>query len=536
MRLFGTREAAPRSTGRRSHNLRHRTAAAAVLAALSMAATACGGGSGDSGDTGGTGGKPVDGGTLTLGVGLQLADFDPFNGINQNYVMDKTLYSYLITYDSKLQPHPDMATSWEFAPDNASVTIKLRTAEFADGTPVTANDVVVGVQRALNPQTGLTQGGVASFIRSATAVDDHTVRVDFNQPTTQDRVLDWMFYFPVVQAAKDDPTQLKTAPAGSGPFVVDSFQPGNSLTLKRNPHYFGAKPHLDKVVYRFFDDQDAMVAALQSGDVQGTVWQELRYDQQLKGQYDLVDGSSSALTLLFYLNPQIAPFDDVDCRKAVMKALDRQKILTATQGTTGQIVPGPFPPTSPVYDKTLLKQNGFDLAAAKKGIASSCSTTTATGVVQPSAGVSTAMTILQADLKQAGFTLNLQNMDNASYIPALRTGKIAATMYPTVNPFRSPASLATNRAFSGGAENYWWAGKGVPGDYVTALTAVQQAQTPEQQKAAAAQFNQALLADSWATGMYTQIDRFALGKDVHGFAFSPSDQLVLTGTWVSSGQ
>ncbi|MBQ0827220.1 ABC transporter substrate-binding protein [Streptomyces tagetis] len=459
---------------------------------------------------------------------MQFADFDPYNGAPENNIIAGTLYSNLIEYDKDLTPKPDVATEWTMAPDRRSVTITLRETTFGDKTPLTAADVVEGVKRATDPKTALTVGGVSSFIDSAQAVDDHSVKVTFKEPTGEDRVLDWMFYFPVVKSGGNDPEKLKTQPAGSGPYLLDSYQPGDRMVLKANPDYYdAAKVSVKKVVYQFFNDQDSLVAALQSGDVDGTAFQELRYDQQLKGRYQLIDGSESAATMLFYLNPTKAPFDDADCRRAVMRAVDRDKILQAVQGKTGTTVPGPFPPSSPAYDASLMDEVGFDAAAAKSGIAASCSTKSATAVVQPSPGVSQGLTIVQADLAAAGFDLRLQNVDSANFATQLRAGKVQTAMFITVNPFRSPASLATNRGFSGGEGNYWWFGKGVPENYQKALTAVQQAITDDQQKAANDQFNRALLEASWTTGIYTQINRFAMADHVKGFRVNPVNHLIL---------
>lgn len=526
------RIASTQLTAGRAGRATRRMVGAGIAAVLAVALVACGSSAPSSGPS--DGGEPVAGGTLTLGVGLQLLDFDPFNGTNQNYIIDKTLYSNLIRYTPDLEPEPDLASEWTIADDNLSVTITLREAGFADGTPVTSADVVAGVARAKDPAIALTQAGVASFISAATAVDDRTVRVDFTEPTNEDRVLDWMFFFPVVEASKNNPDTLKTEAAGSGPFMVDSYSPGTQLTLVPNPNYYDPdQPYLDKVVYRFFSDQDGMVSALQSGDVDGTVWQELRYDQQLQSSFELIDASPSAETMLFYVNPTMAPFDDVDCRVAVMRAIDREKVLRSIQGDSGQIVPGPFPPSSPAFDEGLFDEVGYDAAAAKAGIAESCATTSAVVPATPSTGVTQGLTIIQSDLAAVGFDLQLQSMDQATFATLLRDGKAQAAMFPTVNPFRSVASLSTNRGFSGGENNYWWFGAGVPEDYRTALTAVGDALTPEEIATANAQFNQALLANSWTTGMYTKIGRFALGENVQGWGFSPSNQLELGGVYLS---
>src|ERR1700754_3002520 len=78
------------------------TAVAAILAATLAGSLATGASAQSS--------TPVQGGTLTLGVGRPLQDFDPYQGANQNYIIARTLYSNLISYSADLKPVPDLAT------------------------------------------------------------------------------------------------------------------------------------------------------------------------------------------------------------------------------------------------------------------------------------------------------------------------------------------------------------------------------------------------------------------------------------------
>ncbi|HEY6495456.1 MAG TPA: ABC transporter substrate-binding protein, partial [Trebonia sp.] len=468
-------------------------------------------------------------GELVLGTSEPLVSFDPYNGIDQNYVIDHTLYSYLITYDKNRDPHPDLATSWTFAPDNMSITIHLRTADFSDGTPVTASDIIAGVKRAQNPVSGETQTGVAKFIASVTAQGTHAVVVRFKQPTARDTVLDWMFFFPVVEAAKDNPAYLQNHAAGSGPFILQSYSPNNSLVLAKNPHYYDpAEPKLKSVTIKFFNDQSSMVAALQFGQLNAAQFVDYNLLSQLQGQFNIRTGSPDAETMIFYLNPTLAPFNNQGCREAIMRAVDRQAIMQVVQGGEGDPVPGPFTPGSAGYNAGLLQSNGFNLAAARAGIAAHCATKTASAVVQPDpSGVEQALEIIQQDLATAGFTLNLVPQDSATFVTQLHAGLTQAALYPTVNPFLSLGALTTNRGFSPLTDNYWWGKSGAPAQYVKAAQQAEDAVTPAQVKAAAAAFNTALVDQAWATGVYTEANHFVLNKDVSGFETNPADMIEL---------
>ncbi len=441
---------------------------AALAGALAVSACSSGGSSStaSSGGASATGsGGSSSGGQLTLGTTLPLVSFDPYNGIDQNYVIDHTMYSYLITYDKNRKPVPDLATSWKFAPDNKSITIQLRSAEFSDGTPVTPNDIIAGVKRAANPATGQAQTGVAKFISSVTASGAHAFVVHFKRATAQAAVLDWMFFFPVVEASHNNPSYLQTHAAGSGPFMLQSYQPNNQLVMVKNPHYYDpSQPKLASVTVKFFNDQSSMIAALQFGQLNAAQFVDYDLLAQLKNQFQVVTGSPDAETITFYLNPTIAPFNNEACRQAVMRAVDRTSIVKAVQGGEGYPVPGPFTPGSAGYDPSLLKTNGFNLAAAKSGIAAHCATKSATAAAQPNPpAIQQSLEIIQMDLASAGFTLNIQPQDSATFITNLQAGKAQVAMDPTVNPFLSLTALTSNRGFSPLSDNYWWGTAGAPG-------------------------------------------------------------------------
>ncbi len=262
---------------------------------------------------------------LTLGT-TKIMQFDPF--LTNTDIHIHAFYTYLVDYptDGTYEPVPAGAEKWEFAADHGSVTVTLREATFHSGAPVTAADVVAGVKRALNPDTAFTMAQPSAFIASAKAVDDRTVKIDFKAPSPEALVIDWMFAFPLIPADKNTPLLLEHEPAGSGAFRLGEYRRDQRLTLIKNAEYYDAgKPYLDEVEYRFFTDEDALIAALESGSVDGAAYIGFRHSERLKDRYALVQGSGRMS--LFFMNATIAPFDNKLLRQALARAIDRERII-----------------------------------------------------------------------------------------------------------------------------------------------------------------------------------------------------------------
>jgi peptide/nickel transport system substrate-binding protein len=481
--------------------------------------SACGSGSSASG--GAATGK------LTLGT-TKIMQFDPY--LTNTDIHIHAFYTYLVDYpsDGTYKPIPAGAEKWEFAQDQGSVTITLREATFHSGAPVTAEDVVAGVTRAQDPDAAFTLAQPTAFIASATAVDTRTVRLDFKQPAPEPLVLDWMFAFPLIPAASNTPAKLEREPAGSGPFLLEDFRRDQRLVLKKNPDFYDAgKPVLDEVEYRFFTDEDALVAALESGSVDGAAYIGFRHADRLRDRFTLVEGGGRMS--IFFMNATIPPFDNKLLRQAIARAIDRDRILKQVNFGIGEPVYTAFMPSSPAFDPAYLDSHGFDLDAAAALLEESGGARKAVaGVASGTPDVST-LEIIQADLKKIGFELEIAPQEEAAYLDALFASKLQCTAAAQPNNMQSPSLIARGRQMLTTDANTTFRDK-VPPAYVDAVAAAGSAITPEDQKSAYAALNEVLADESWAVGISTRPSLFALDKRVTGLVTDPRDFVDLTDT------
>ncbi|NEE01568.1 ABC transporter substrate-binding protein [Phytoactinopolyspora halotolerans] len=501
-------------------------AGAGTLAGVPLL-TACGSDDGSDSGSGSDGGADGAGGRITLGI-ANIMQFDPY--LTNTEIHINTFYTYLVDYagPDDYTAIPTGAESWEFDEGHTSVTIALRAATYHSGDAVTAADVVAGVERAQDPEAAFTLAQPSAFIDSATAVDELTVRLDFVRPTPEELVIDWMSAFPLVPADKNDPRTLENEPAGSGPFLLESFQRDRSLVLTRNPDFFDdGKPYLDEVEFRFFRDEEALVSALESGDVDGATYLALRNAERLRDRFTLVE--SPGRMDLFFMNGSKPPFDNKELRQAIARAIDRERIIEQVRFGLGEPVYTAFMPSSPAYDSAYLDSHGFDLAAAEQMLQASRGPTRATAGVGNEPGAMEILQIIQADLEKIGFELTIEPMEQTTFLEELFASNLECCVAAQPNNMQSPSLIARGRQMLPSTDNVMM-GDNVPDAYVEAVEATQSAVSEDEQATAYARLNEVLVDEAWAVGISTRPSLSALTDGIEGLTVDPRDFLVLTET------
>jgi len=265
-----------------------------------------------------------------------------------DYAMLGQIFEGLTAWDDSLAAVPAIALSWASA-DAQHWTFQLRHGvRFHNGRLLTAQDVLYSWQRvavAGNDWYGYTVG---PLLQSYTAVGTDTVQVTLSEPFAAFPTLLALPFMSVVPS--ETVGTIVTQPVGSGPFRFESWTAGDSLVVSHYDAYYGGRPYLDSVTYRFYADEAAM------------------YDDYLLGNLDLspvpaeriteVIGSPNAvwingLGLSYYgMKVDMPPFDDVRVRRALNYALDRPSIVEIAAAERGYLVPaeGPVPPGMQGYD------------------------------------------------------------------------------------------------------------------------------------------------------------------------------------------
>ena len=357
---------------------RTRPAAAVIALALSLTA-ACSSGSAGAADAG----KPVSGGSLTWAVETEPITFNP-----HQYAQAKArllvwnTFEALLTHDSRGGHLPWLSTGHQVSADGRRYTFTLRTdVTFTDGTRFDAAAVKANVDQFLtegyNPSVRAVQ---LRHLEKVEVVDPATVVFHLTQPDVL--LLDFLSS---PQGAQVSPKSLAGAKnlkaggpelAGTGPFILDRYSPGQEVHFVRNPAYNWAPAnaghsgpaYLEEITYRFLKESSVRVGALTSGQVQVIEGVPATDEGLITANRALTlnRGLNSGSAYSYYFNTGHAPFDDLRVRQAFREAVDVDAVLNGVYRGTATRAWSVIGPTSPFYDKTLEKTYSGDTAEANR--------------------------------------------------------------------------------------------------------------------------------------------------------------------------
>lgn len=493
-----------------------------------MVLGACASGSSTASAQGTAGGAPKTGGTLTVGVSADITSFDPSFRTIQNYAVAPSLYDSLIRYDASLKPVPGLATSWKIADDNASIAIRLRQGvKFHSGKLMTADDVVKNVEKGKDTARCQHMCNVLAGVKSAQALDAQNVFLTFVAPQPTPTIFDILETLFIIDPAGF--SALSNRPAGTGPFKLTEWVPRSTISLERNRDYWGtAGPYLDRLVFKVFDDVDAMVAALQTQSIDMIYNLPHRSAARLKDNYNIVVGNPDVLVYDWRLNTQKPPLDKKEVRQALQYAVNREGIVKQVLFGLSASKVSPYGKAMPGHDDSLVKQYAFDLAKAKDLLTRAGAPTGSFEITFSTAlaGIPEMAQIIQSDLSKIGWTVKLLPVDNAT----------AATYFNIVPaPYQSSISFALIRRFPPAivlgsgyrlTNNGHWPNGTPPKAYVDAVAEANKILDPERQRVAFQNLERAIVDEAWIVNLAANPLLSVLAKNVSGIAFNPDNMAV----------
>lgn len=292
-------------------------------------------------------------------AGFAIESDDSFN------LMGWGITETLVRVDFDGQMVPFLAESWAQTDDTTWSFTLREGVTFQNGEPFNAQAVAIAFNHLLNSETPL-RGLTPENIESIEAADERTVVIRTVEPDVlmPNRMTAPSFGILAPSAYESSPTD--PFGTGTGPFVLTEEEPEQSATLVKNETYWGGDVALDEVLILSAPDGDVRATMLRTGEID--IAESLPISQ-----IPLLEAEPS-VTLLrvaqprtrtLYLNNESGPMADVEVRRAVLHAIDKQAIVDAILEGVGESAVGPFAPTeawvnsnlsSDIYDPELARQ------------------------------------------------------------------------------------------------------------------------------------------------------------------------------------
>jgi peptide/nickel transport system substrate-binding protein len=400
-------------------------------------------------------GSVKDGGVFRLGTNSTIDSLNPFVAFNSDaYTTFEYIYPVLVQYNPQVQVVPDFAKTWAVSDSGRVWTFHtVAGAKWSDGKPMTAADAAWTFSTIIKFQSGPTanSAGYVAHMVSATAPNATTLVLTYKQPVAN--VLAQVEQTPILpehiwaQYAAGNGKALKTfannAPIVSGgPFTLFKYTAKQAALFRRNPSFYGTRPHVQGIALEFFTNDDAMITALKSGQLDGvetglpfTAVAQIKAARFIVSQtpgdsfddFIINDNPNQSASHKELLNPLV--------REAFDYAIDRKQIVSTSllgYGAPGSTI---IPPvtghwsdkaiTSTPFDLTkagqLLDQAGYKMGANGLRVASGHPMSYT--VIMPSATTdhygSRSFAIIQADFKKIGVQLTPQNLDDTAAYNAI---------------------------------------------------------------------------------------------------------------------
>ncbi len=378
--------------------------------------------------------------SIVLAMALEPPGLDPTAGAASAIaeITQYNIYETLTKINSDGSVTPLLAESWEVSPDLRTYTFKLRRGvKFQNGEPFNAQAVKFSFTRAGAEKSTNKDKRTFSSMESISAMDDTTLVI-----VNKELDPDFLFLMGQATAIIVEPKSADsnaTKPIGTGPYRLDSWSKGSSVTLAKWDGYRNASSvKLKKATFRFISDPAAQVAALLAGDVDAFPRVTPRSVPQFKGnpKYQVVVSGSRAKTILA-INNKKKPLDDVRVRRAIAMAIDRKAVIQGAGDGYGTPIGSHYVPGAPGYVDTT-GVNGYNPDRARALLKEAGITTPLelTLTLPPPPYARQGGEVIAAELAKVGIVAKLQNVEWAQWLSGTYGAKnYDLTIISHVEPF-----------------------------------------------------------------------------------------------------
>jgi peptide/nickel transport system substrate-binding protein len=340
---------------------------------------------------------------------------------------------------------PGLARSWDISKDGLTYTFQLRpNVTFHDGTPLTAESVKFCFDRQLNEQGPFYKTGTYPYVRgflgnvaSVEVVNPLTLQIRLKAPLTPflQYLAHHSLYIYSPEALRKWGKDVVKHPVGTGPFKLETWEPGVKVVLARNDQYWGGAPRLKQAIYVPIIEAQARLAAIRTGEIDLTMdvppdsLDGLRRDPNV-----VVAETNSSAVWYVALNTRHPVLKDRRVRQALNYAVNKEAIIRDILRGTAIVSHSPMSPVYGAYYEEKTQRYPYDLERARallKEAGHGGGFDLTFFVPESGSGMQSPVemaTVIQANLAAVGVRVKIQTMEWGAYLKKYLEGPDMAEM------------------------------------------------------------------------------------------------------------
>jgi ABC-type transport system substrate-binding protein len=373
---------------------------------------------------------PAEPKTLTIVSGTDVENFNIRRVTSSpSFSVLEHIYETLFYMDPEGNLEPLLAESIEAGEEEFSFLIKLREGvQFTDGTPFNAEAVKTNLDWILQTDPAPVFAFLINRIQEVTVVDDYTVQLslDSDFAPLAAHLSHGAIAMISPSALEQGEDWLTSNAVGTGPYVLENWLPGESVTLARNPDYWGDQPAIDTVVFKVIVEDGARIVEIEAGTADVAVRIPPAEAGRLAANpnIDIIE-TPGLRTIYIFFNVTEEPFTDVRVRQAVNYGVDVEGIVRDLFEGAARVSDAPIAPAvfgysaQPVYARDVERARQL---LEDAGVAEG----TTVVLYHPTARyIQDALVAdaVRAQLREIGLNVELRTLEWGQYVPKVRETK-----------------------------------------------------------------------------------------------------------------
>lgn len=263
------------------------------------------------------------------------------------------IFNSLIKYDEKLNHAPELAEKWEISADQKTITFTLKdNLVWADGTPLTSEDVLFTWKLVTDPNTRTPYASDYLLVKKASTPDKNTFEVTYEE-TYAPAIDTWAsLHILPKHLLKDEDinnTYFSRKPTGSSYYQLDKWVSGQQVSLKSNINSSQGLPQIEQLISRIIPDTSSQFLELSADNIDFMSINPIQYQRVFPARKDMLEKINlykelgNGYTYLGF-NLKKAPFNDINVRQAINYAIDKDEVIKGVLLGLGEPIASPYKP------------------------------------------------------------------------------------------------------------------------------------------------------------------------------------------------